>query len=283
MRSAFPKLYEMERDFGSLIMGTIRRTKDKADADFPRTFSFRGGLKTWIAALAEEIGDGIRLSTPVSSIGSATGGGFSVNGEEFDGVVVSTPSWAAADLIENRDEQLAGSLQEINYPQLAVVILGFASEQIKGKLDGFGFLVASKENRPILGTLYHSAVFPERAPDGFQLLVTFVGGVRSGKSLDTISDDDLTAMVLDELRDILGVTGGPDFVHLKRWKRSIPQYRVGYEDVTKACSEFESENPGIYFCSNFYRGISMGDCVKNAFKTADHVENYLNQHRRDQP
>ena len=29
MRSAFPKLYEMERDFGSLIMGTFRR---KADA-----------------------------------------------------------------------------------------------------------------------------------------------------------------------------------------------------------------------------------------------------------
>src|SRR5204863_6799128 len=68
MRSAFPKLFEMERDYGSLIMATIRRKKEKADPDFPRTFSFRGGLKTLIAALADEIGDGIRVSSPVDTI-----------------------------------------------------------------------------------------------------------------------------------------------------------------------------------------------------------------------
>ena len=67
MRSAFPKLYEMERDYGSLIMATIRRKTDKADADFPRTFSFRGGLKTLITRLADEVGDGIQVSSPVKA------------------------------------------------------------------------------------------------------------------------------------------------------------------------------------------------------------------------
>lgn len=275
MRSAFPKLYEMERDHGSLIWGTVRRKKDKADPDFPRTFSFRGGLKTWIDTLASEIGDRIKLSTRVESIGSSDGR-FAVNGEEFDAVIISTPSFVAADLVESRDEDLAGTLKEVNYPQLAVVILGFAADQIKGKLDGFGFLVASKENRKILGTLFHSAVFPERSPDGYQLLVTFVGGVRSGNTLDSRSDDELKATVLSELHDILGVSGEPEFVHIKRWKRAIPQYRVGYEDVTRACTEFQDGNPGIYFCSNFYRGVSMGDCVKNAFDTAASVEQHLN-------
>ena len=139
----------------------------------------------------------------------------------------------------------------------------------------FGFLIASKENRPILGTLFHSAVFPERAPDGHQLLVTFVGGVRSGDTLDARSDEELKAVVMGQLRNILGVDGAPDFVHIKRWENAIPQYRVGYEDVTRACSEFEINNPGLYFCSNFYRGISMGDCVKNSFDTADRIGEYL--------
>lgn len=274
MRSAFPKLYEMERDYGSLIMATVRRKTEKADPNFPRTFSFRGGLKTLITALAVEIGDGVKVSSPVSDI-EETDGKFRVNGDEFDAVVISTPSYVAAKLIESRDEKLATLLADVNYPKLAVVILGFKTEKIPATLDGFGFLIASKEKRPILGTLYHSAVFPERSPDGYQLLVTFVGGVRSGDSLDAQSDDELQSLVLSQLHDILGVAGEPDFIHIKRWDRAIPQYRVGYEDVTAACADFEKNNRGLYFCSNFYRGISMGDCVKNAYATADNVEKYL--------
>lgn len=277
MRSAFPKLYEMERDFGSLIMGTIRRKTEKADKDFPRTFSFHGGLKTLIETLANEIGDRVRLSAPVKEIEKIEGGKFRVNGEEFDAVVVSTPSFVAADLIKSRDENLARILSEVNYPQVAVVVTAFKSEKIKMQLDGFGFLILSKERRPILGTLFHSAVFPERAPEGVQLLMTFVGGVRAGDKLESKSDDELTKTVVGELRDILGVTGEPDFVHIKRWRRAIPQYRVGYEKVTAAISEFEKSHPGVYFCSNFYRGISIGDCVRNAFQTADDIEKFLKE------
>ena len=266
----------MERDFGSLIMATIRRKKEKADPDFPRTFSFRGGLKTLITALADKIGESVKVSSPVDMIDDIGEGRFSVNGEEFDAVVISTPSYVAANLIESRYVKLAKLLSEVNYPQLAVVILGFRSENIAAKLDGFGFLIASKENRPILGTLYHSAVFPERSPDGHQLLVTFAGGVRSGDTLDAKSDDELKSMVIGQLRELLGVKNEPDFVHIKRWKKAIPQYRVGYEEVTAACSDFEKNNRGLYFCSNFYRGISMSDCVKNAFETAETIEEYLN-------
>jgi oxygen-dependent protoporphyrinogen oxidase len=277
MRSAFPKLYEMERDHGSLILASVRRKKDRSDPDFPRTFSFGGGLRTWIDALAAEIGDGIRTSTPVESIELLESGRFRVNRAEFDAVVIATPAFVAADLIESRDPELARTLNDVNYPQLAAVIFGYESGKIKRNLDGFGFLIASKENRPILGTLFHSAVFPERAPEGHQLLVTFVGGVRSGNTLDEKTDDELRSIVTEQLHDILGVEGSPEFVHIKRWKKAIPQYRVGYEDVTRACSEFEETNPGLYFCSNFYRGISMGDCVKNAFDTADRIGEYLKQ------
>ena len=277
MRSAFPRLFEMERDYGSLIMGTIRRKVEKPDPNFPRTFSFHGGLRTLINALATEIGDGIKFSSPVSEIEEAGNGKFRARGEEFDAVVISIPAFVASELIESRDENLARLLNEINYPQVAVVVTGFKAEKIRKELDGFGFLIPSKEKRPILGTLFHSAVFTERAPEGFQLLMTFVGGVRSGDKLEGKSDEELKTLVVEQLREILGVSGEPDFVHIKRWKRAIPQYRVGYEKITEAVADFERRHPGIYFCSNFYRGISIGDCVKNAFETADNIENFLRQ------
>lgn len=275
MRSAFPKLYEMERDFGSLIMGTIRRNVEKPDPNFPKTFSFRGGLKTLIQKLADEIGEGVRTSTAVEKIDNVDDGRFRVNSENFDAVVISTPAWVAADLVRDRDPELAETLANVNYPQVAVAVTAFKSENIGEKLDGFGFLIPSKEKRPILGTLFHSAVFPERSPDGRHLLMTFVGGVRDNGNLDKLSDDDVKSLVTTQLVELLNVKGEPDFFHLKRWKRAIPQYRVGYENVTATCAEFEKKNLGLYFCSNFYRGISMGDCVKNAFQTAADVQRFL--------
>lgn len=271
MRSAFPKLYEMERDFGSLIMGTIRRKTEKPDPNFPKTFSFKGGLKTLIEAMANELGEAVKRGVSVEKIEQTNDGKYLVNGETFDAVVISTPSYIAADLIKSRDAQLAETLAEVNYPQVAVVVFGVKTENIEKTLDGFGFLIPSKERRPILGTLFHSAVFPERAPKGFQLLMTFVGGVRAGSELDAQTDEQLKTTVREQLSEIIGLRGEPDFYHVKRWRRAIPQYRVGYEEVTKACADFENQNTGLYFCSNFYRGISMSDCVKNAFETADKI------------
>jgi oxygen-dependent protoporphyrinogen oxidase len=276
MRSAFPKLYEMERDFGSLIMGAIRRKVEKPDPNFPRTFSFKGGLKTLIKKLASEMGEGIRTSTAVERIENVDGR-FSVNGEGFDAVVISTPAWVAADLVKDRNSRLAETLAGVHYPQVAVAVTAFRSEQLMKSLDGFGFLIPSKEKRPILGTLFHSAVFPERAPQGHQLLMTFIGGVRDNGNLDKLSDDEVKSLVTTQLRELLGVKGEPELFYLKRWKRAIPQYRVGYEQVMKDCLGFEKQNPGLFFCSNFYRGISMSDCVKNAFQTADDVEKFLKE------
>ena len=105
--------------------------------------------------------------------------------------------------------------------------------------------------------------------------MTFIGGVRDNGNLDALSDDDVKSLVTSQLKELMKVNGEPEFFHLKRWKQAIPQYRVGYENVTAACAEFEKQNPGLYFCSNFYRGISMSDCVKNAFQTADDVEKFL--------
>lgn len=102
--------------------------------------------------------------------------------------------------------------------------------------------------------------------------MTFVGGVRSGDKLDEKSDEELKTLVVEQLGEILGVSpANLIFPTSNAGKKAIPQYRVGYEKVTEQIADFEKQNAGIYFCSNFYRGISMSDCVKNAFETANAI------------
>ncbi len=275
VKAAFPRLYELERDYGSLLVGSLRSKTEKADKNFPRTFSFRSGVQTLTNKLAESLGEMIKTNTEVLKIKKTSDGKWLVKtnfGENiFDAFIISTPAEAAAKLIGGIDVDLSEQLRKIYYPPVAMVFFGVKKENIGRNLDGFGFLVPSSERRNILGTIWNSAVFANRAPADYELLTTFVGGSRNAELFGK-SDDELFAIVYKELKSILDLRAKPDFMHLKRWRKAIPQYNLGYERIENGIKVFENKNKGIFFCSNFYRGISVGDSVKNAYRTADEIE-----------
>ena len=153
-------------------------------------------------------------------------------------MIISTPAEAAANLIENLDADLSEKLKSIYYPPVAMVFFGVKKESLGKNLDGFGFLIPGAERRKILGTIWNSAVFENRAPDGYHLLTTFVGGARNAAIFEK-SDEELFEIVYRELKDILGLREKPDFTHIKRWRKAIPQYLFGYEKVENAIEEFE--------------------------------------------
>jgi oxygen-dependent protoporphyrinogen oxidase len=274
VRAAFPRLYELEKEYGSLIVGSVLSKAEKADANFPRTFSLKRGVQTLTDKLAENLDESVKKNTTIELIEKLAGGKWRVAtdcGEDvFDELIISTPAASAARLIENLDAKLSEQLINIYYPPVAMVFFGAKKESVEKDLDGFGFLVPSSERRKILGTIWNSAVFEKRAPDGYHLLTTFVGGARNAELFEK-SDEELFEIVFDELKSILDLREKPDFKHIKRWRKAIPQYLLGYERIDEDIENFERNNKGIHFCSNFYKGISVGDCVKNAYKVAEEI------------
>ena len=280
VRTAFPRLHQLEENYGSLLAGSLRSKAEKVAVHFPRTFSFKQGVQTLTDRLSERLGDSIRPNIEVRRIQKTLDEKWLIETDAdqsvFDAVVISTPAEAAEKLIREIDADLGRQLKNIYYPPIAMVFFGIKRENITQPLDGFGFLVPSTENRKILGTIWNSAVFENRAPDGYHLLTTFVGGARNAELFEK-TDEELFEVVFKELQDILGLRDTPDFMHLKRWPKAIPQYLLGYEKVESAIANFERNNKGVYFCSNFYQGISVGDCVKNAYQTAEEIEIYLKE------
>lgn len=274
VRAAFPRLYELERSYGSLLIGSLRSKTEKVDKDFPRTFSFKNGVQTLTEKLATILGESIKTNTTVERIEKLADGKWRVTTDSreniFDDLIISTPAASAAKLVENLDKKLSAQLSQIYYPPIAMVFFGVKKETLEKNLDGFGFLVPSFERRKILGTIWNSAVFENRAPDGYHLLTNFVGGARNAKLFEK-SDEELFEIVFDELKSLLGLREKPQLMHIKRWHKAIPQYLLGYEKIEKGIEEFERNNNGIHFCSNFYKGISVGDCVKNAYALAEKI------------
>jgi len=290
LRFAFPKLYALEANYGSLMRGTIksrgeRKKRKEIAKDRARLFSFSNGMQTLPNRLAEVLGDSLRLSTQVEHIIPVRAGRYpkytiSVTHDtmrtsvEADAVVLSTQAYAASKIIRPIDPEMASMLDAIYYPPVAEIFLGFKHDQIRRPLDGFGFLVPEVEKKNILGCIWSSSLFPDRAPVGHVALTSFVGGSRQ-PDLVNFTDAKLMEIVMDDLRSLMGIDGMPTLVKIVRWNSAIPQYNVGYGMTIKAMERFEQNYRGTFLCSNYRGGIAVGDCVMNAEKTVQTVTEYL--------
>ncbi len=289
VKSAFPSLFKMEADYGSILKASVFGKNEKPGKFVPkgisRTVSFKNGMQTLTDKLAENLRGEIRTETEVLSIEKRkTENGkwkiktnnAEINGESFDAVIIAAPSFVAAKLVENLDDELSGKLNEIYHPPLAVIVSAFRKEDVNFDLDGFGFLIPKVEHRKILGSLWSSVIFQNRAPENVHLLTTFIGGARNAGLCDK-SDDGLFQIAREELDSILGLKGEPIFQRIKRWTRAIPQYNLGYEKVVDSIENFKENNAGFFFCSNFYRGISVSDCIKSSITATEEILDYLKE------
>ncbi len=294
VKAAFPKLSNLEAEYGGLIRGTIAKARearskkksvnavlDKAAPARRRLISFKNGMLTLPQTLASRLGEDLitgctRISLSAISSQTAKGINFSVafeRGGVFEKlsckeVVIATPSGAAATLIHPISEELSELLKEIKYPPLSILSIAYDSSKIKTPLNGFGFLVAPSEGLNILGCVWNSSLFPGRAPSGKTLLTVFIGGARNPESARR-GDDELLSMAHKELRDVLGISGEPQLVAVTRWERAIPQYGLGHHSRVQRIEEILKDLKGLHLAGNYLHGVSTGDCVKEALETAE--------------
>ncbi|MDX2427058.1 MAG: protoporphyrinogen oxidase [Xanthomonadales bacterium] len=281
LKSCFPRIHEIETEYGSLIRGLIslqikakREGKKNTPGPGPggTLTSFANGMSALTDNLAGQLGSRIRLSTAVQDI-SRSGNRYQLQladnkVEESDVLILAAPAHAQAGMLQAMDAGLAGLLGEIPYPALSVCCFGYRKNQVGQILDGFGFLVPSKERRAILGTIVDSNVFPGRAPEDSILLRSMVGGARTPE-LGLLPDEQLISRVRSDLQDILGLKAEPDFIRIFRHTRAIPQYLVGHAARLKSIDEKLQMHPGLVLTGNAFKGVSLNDCVVNAWKTAE--------------
>ena len=193
---------------------------------------------------------------------------------EADVVIFAIPAYDAAPIIKLLSRETANVLSSIYYSPVISIFLGVKREDIGRTLDGFGFLIPSKENRKILGCLWNSSLFDNRAPAGMVALNAFVGGARQPELTD-LNDEQIVRITLDELKSIMQFSGKPVYLNITRWQKSIPQYEVGYQQKMDMLAQFEEYNQGILLTGNYRGGISVGDCVKNAYEIAEDVSSRI--------
>jgi oxygen-dependent protoporphyrinogen oxidase len=291
LRACFPRMGQLEDEHGGLFRALIalrrnRRKGDAVGAPSGRLTSFAGGMSELIERLTQKLGDTVRTSAPVlelrkrSDVQAYRSGwpsdGYSLAtgiGElEADAVILAGPSADSATLLRGFDPVLASALEEIPAAPLAVVCLGYDAAEINRfcSLDGFGFLVPRGQNIRILGALWESSIYSNRAPSGKVLLRVMIGGACDTDAVN-LYDDDLLAHVRDDLARTMGLACEPEFTRIVRHRRGIPQYVKGHLARIRRIETLLEVHPGLYLAGNSYRGVSLNNCVSEAGQIAGRV------------
>lgn len=294
--AAFGRVTQLADVGGGLLAGAMlgRSQRKKAmqptDPRIPKTKpgelgSFKQGLQSLPEALASQLGNRVKLLWELTSLHPTERQTYLANFATPDGqeqveartLVLTTPADVTADLLQPLQPKISQALREIPYPAVGCVVLAYPEDALRCPLYGFGNLIPRGQGIRTLGTIWSSALFCDRAPQGWQLLTNFIGGATDPEIADLDAEQIVREVHNDLRRILLRADVPPKVLAVHLWKRAIPQYTLGHHRRLHQINQGLQQFPGLYLCGNYISGVSLGDCVQSAQQQAAEISDYLQQ------
>jgi len=245
IQAAFPKIYNLEKEYGGLFKGMMKLKKGGNPAG--ELMSCEYGISDFIEKLKEKT-EANFIQQEIVDIDEL---------KEFDKVILATPAYDSAKILEKYGA-LSTLLKKIIYNPVAVI--GFSGEI---KPVGFGILTTKLRT---LGILMDKYIFPNR--NGFRVMI---GGDRFRDAQHTTQGE----LEIIAKSDIFKITGCDDIKveFFKLWKNAIPNYSLKHRELVEFIREQEAKLKNVYLNSNAYDGVSFNDCISNSKKLAERIKN----------
>jgi oxygen-dependent protoporphyrinogen oxidase len=282
LRSAFPHIHEAEQSAGSVIRGLRLTAKaSKGRRERPALLSFRAGNETLVRALTTKMAARLVLETEVVAIAvnrESGAGEFQLRVRQAglersiaaSQLIVAAPADVAGALLRDMQATFEPVLSGIEYAPVAVISLGYRREDVGHSLEGFGFLAPRSSGLRVLGCVWNTSLFPQRAPAGHVLLTTFIGGATDPHAA-ALSAEELASLVHRELAPLLKIRAAAILSNIHIYRRALPQYNIGHRERLLALDKLRAEFPGLFFVGNYLLGPAIGNCIESAMVAAADV------------
>lgn len=227
LRACSPALLPAATDGRSLVLR--RRTRSAAPLSF---VTWPEGLSALTSRLLADCSTvEVRPGEAVTSIGRTADGGLQVvtpaGAEPVDAVVLGVPARVASRLLVELAPEPARALGTIEYADVATVLVGVPARAARAGLPGTGLLVPGDSGRLLKAATYLGHKWPHLA-GGDTCWLRLSAGRAGDARLGHLSDDDLVAGLLADLRAITGFAAAPTAVVVRRWPAALPQLTVGH-------------------------------------------------------
>jgi oxygen-dependent protoporphyrinogen oxidase len=266
--ACLPRLRAFERDQGSVARGVHRAIRERRRAGgraVPPVVTLEGGMASLPEALAHRLDGRVVCGVAVRGITRGAHGGFRIDTArgaiDCDGIVLATPAWRAAALVDALSADLSTSLARIAHTALDCVTLAWRRRDVPSVLEGTGWVRGAGDRRRTLACTWSSEKWWGRAPAGFVL-------VRSVLSAPQATDRELIDVARRDLHDLIGVEAMPCLTRVRRLLRATPIYEVGHVDRIAVMAAEARALGAFALAGNAYGGIGVPDCVASGARAA---------------
>ncbi len=265
MKEAFPQIaYRTQRSRGNVqkIAPFLRRGK---------LTSFPNGMVELINMLYSTYKNQIETHTTVESIEEQSKQILIKTKQgtyNADQVYMCTPAFVSSTLLQIYAPTLSQILSHIDYAPIALAGFLVNKSDFKSPPQGFGYLIPSTQQKYILGVLFESNLFPNRAPKDQVLFRVMMGGVDNPQVIQR-SKEDLLKLAFKEIMQVFKIKTKPTGLFFKVWPQAIPQYNQKYVGLKARLFMETPKYPNLKLIANYIGGVSFNDCIKNARTVAE--------------
>jgi oxygen-dependent protoporphyrinogen oxidase len=244
MRACFGDIYEIGEKSASLILGFLKKKKEKRNAPY----SFLGGMQQLPLALSAKLSENIFLNWDVETIKFDEGliKIRSQNGQTIE--CTHLFSTLPAPVLKLKGINIC-ELDDIKFRKIKVFT--FCYNKKLSIPEGFGYLVPQMEKEKILGVVFDSSLFDFPKT---QLTVMAEEGVMQFEALDA-------------LKRHLYISHSP--LHIVEHEQKLPQYTLGHLERVKTIEEKAFQlYPNFKILGNSFFGVSINDLILYSKKIA---------------
>jgi oxygen-dependent protoporphyrinogen oxidase len=281
--STFPQFHQVEQKHRSLIIG-MKKTNtppaDQKEKELGKFLTFSTGLQSFVDAIEKKLNaqlvlKGVKVENVLRKSDEtyqlSLNDGTRINA---DSIVVTTPHYTFPSMFSS--VHFFDELKQVPSTSVATVAMAFTKESIQTDIDGTGFVVSRNGDYSITACTWTHRKWPHTTPEGSVLLRCYVG--RAGdEAIVDLSDSEIEAIVLDDLKNIMNITSKPQFTVVSRWKNAMPQYTVGHKArIQRMFHNLKTELPGVFVAGSSIDGLGLPDCIRQGESVVKDVLEYLN-------
>ncbi|MCX6991261.1 MAG: protoporphyrinogen oxidase [Chlamydiae bacterium] len=261
IRSCFGALKNYEDKYGSVTSGVwnevIKKKKDP-NVLLPKSslFTLKGGVETLVMALKKQSSCAIEYGQEVEFLAHKNGK-FTVKTQDkewtADSVFIALPVSQVPNVLRHLLPDIAKELSQVPSASITSVLVGFKKDVLP--LKGFGYLVPTGENLPILGAVFDSKTFTEKEETRITIMLKGCG----------YSPEEIETQVSLSLKNHLKILSNPDLLHVHVSENAVPKFLVGHKDkMAFVDRDLKRAYPGLHLLGNYLQGVSVSDCIKRS-------------------
>lgn len=281
MASVAPHLAAAAGQHRSLMLGLRPAARPLKEAKAaPMLLGMAGGLERLVHRLCDAL-DGVEIQTGTcaTALSPLPGGGYRVFLDRSapmiaDAVILATPSWATARIVQDIAPGISSRLNDISYASVVTVLLAYPAPAFTRPAEDSGFLVPRVDGHLLTACTFCTNKWPYIRSDE-KIIVRCSAGRWGDERALQLDDESLVDHLHGELARALGIREYPLERLVTRWERAIPQYEAGHQARVAEIETALARWPGLVLAGASYHGVGISSCIQDGARAAHHARAYL--------